>query len=169
MFMMRHQAILHGMKRVLRDHGVLMSTSVIPEILRQTGKDVGPDGLVLLPSDSIAFDITVSHQSQLAHNYIHNHRDLQKSKKYDDLAKHMNWTIAPLVFTTQGHPIKSATTWMAKICSNSSVRGALKRVKAAAIIANVRGSADITHLLSRYSSVPSSVSEKLTSPYNKNM
>ena len=80
----------------------------------------------------------------------------------------MKWTIAPLVFTTQGQPIKSTTEWLAKICSNSTVRGALKRVKAAAIIAGVRGSADITHLLSRYSSLPPSVSNKLANPYHKN-
>ena len=140
----RHQRILHAMALVLREASVLMTTS---DVVRRFGinRDDGPDGLILMDK-SIAIDVTVTHQTENAHYYRPHQRFQEKIAKYKHLAAMLNWDLAPLVFTSLGHPTKPTQKWLKTFSSTSCIAGTNRRLQAAMTIATIRGNADIVRL-----------------------
>lgn len=140
----RHQRILHAMALILREASVLMTTT---DVVRRFGitRDEGPDGLILLEK-SIAIDVTVTHQTENAHYYRPHQRYQEKISKYKHIATILNWDLAPLIFTSHGHPTKPTQKWLKTFAAASSIAGTNRRLQAAMTIATVRGNADIVRL-----------------------
>lgn len=146
----RHQRVLFALQKGLRAGGVHLSTSDYTTA-KGLKRDEGPDGLVFGNSSTAAIDVTIVHQptgerrARAAERYAH------KAKKYDKICKDNNWSNAPLVFHSVGHPSLPTTRWLRTFASFCRVAGTFRRILHACSIAVIRGNADIISILSAVS------------------
>lgn len=148
----RHQRVLFAMTKVLRQHDVLATTDV-RTILGRLG-DVGPDVLIYGAEKVLAGDVVITHHRSDAGQVRLNQVFQMKLTKYADLAAKHDWQIAPLHFTSQGNPTANTTKILSTISKISTTRGLHQRLRAAAIIGNMRGHTDILELLELANTLP---------------
>jgi hypothetical protein len=151
---LRHQRILFALQRELRQAGILMSTT--DYMLSQKLKgDSGPDGLIYGKKKTIAIDVTVAHQPSAERQQRTYQSTAHKKKKYKDLCEANNWDLAPLVFSSFGHPTSQTVKWLRTFASISKTPGTFRKLMHVCSIAVVRGNHDIISLLTTAPTSPS--------------
>jgi hypothetical protein len=78
-----------------------------------------------------------------------------KKKKYKDLCEANNWDLAPLVFSSFGHPTSQTVKWLRTFASISKTPGTFRKLMHVCSIAVVRGNHDIISLLTTAPKSPS--------------
>jgi hypothetical protein len=151
---LRHQRILFALQRTLRNAGVHLSTTDFM-VSKGLKGDTGPDGLVYGRDKTIAIDVTVAHQPSGERQQRTYQSTGAKLSKYKSLCETNNWDMAPLVFSSFGHPTKRTVRWLRTFASISRQPGVFRKLMFVCSIAVIRGNHDIISLLTTAPTLPS--------------
>ena len=146
---LRHQRVLFSLQRTLKEAGILLSTTDYITSHNITF-DKGPDGFIYGKKKTIAIDITVVHQRSSDPTNRAVLATSTKINKYKTLAHNNQWDIAPLVFSSFGHPSQATIKWLRTIASISKAPGTFRKLVSVCSIAVIRGNQDICSLLKTF-------------------